>query len=220
MTRHFEHEIDRLKKMILHLTAMVEGSLEQSVRAIINRDDTVVEKIKALDIEIDNYEIEVEEECLKILALHQPVAADLRFVIAVLKINNDLERIGDLSLNIAKRIKYFAPFTERNVPFDIDKMLTITSQMVKDASDALVAWDAGKAKTVLTTDDIVDTIHKKAYKEIQAHIKQEPEFVPYYISLLSVSRNLERIADHATNIAEDIIYMVSGEIIRHQDSEE
>ncbi len=220
MTRHFENEIDRLKKMILHLTAMVEGSLEKSVRAIINRDDTVVEKIKALDIEIDNYEIEVEEECLKILALHQPVAADLRFVIAVLKINNDLERIGDLSVNISKKIKYFSPFTERKVPFDIDKMLAITSQMVKDASDALVAWDADKAKTVLTTDDIVDAIHKKAYKEIQIHIKDEPDFVTFYVSLLSVSRNLERIADHATNIAEDIIYMVSGEIIRHQDSEE
>ncbi len=220
MTRHFENEIDRLKKMILHLTAMVEGSLEKSVMAIINRDVSVVEQIKAVDIEIDNYEVEVEEECLKILALHQPVAADLRFVIAVLKINNDLERIGDLSVNISKRIKDLAPFTNSKVPFDIDKMLSIPMQMVKDASDALIAWDADKAKTVLKTDNTIDTIHKKAYKEIKKLLKQEPDFVPFYVSLLSVSRNLERIADHATNIAEDIIYMVSGEIIRHQSEEE
>lgn len=220
MTRHFENEIDRLKKMILHLTAMVEGSLESSVKAIINRDDSVVKKIKAIENDIDNYEIEVEEECLKILALHQPVAADLRFVITVLKINNDLERIGDLSVNIARRIKHFAPFAERSVPFDLDKMLAITTQMVKDASDALVAWDTDKAKTVLITDNAIDEIHKNAYKEIQILLKQEPDYVPFYISLLSVSTNLERIADHATNIAEDIIYMISGEIIRHQVSDE
>ncbi len=220
MTRHFENEIHRLKNMILHLTAMVEDSLEKSVKAVINRDSSVVENIKAIDIAIDSYEVEVEEECLKILALHQPVATDLRFVVAVLKINNDLERIGDLSVNIAKRIKYFAPYADRQVPFDINKMLTITTLMVKDASDALVAWDANKAKHVLVTDNEVDAIHKEAYKEIQRLLKEESEAVPYYISLLSVSKNLERIADHATNIAEDIIYMVSGEIIRHQGSDE
>ncbi|KAA3632458.1 MAG: phosphate transport system regulatory protein PhoU [Calditrichaeota bacterium] len=216
MTKHFENEIDRLKKKVLYLTAMVERSLQTSVKAIINRDDSAVTAVQELDNEIDTLEVEVEEDCLKILALHQPVAADLRFVIAVLKINNDLERIGDLSVNISKRIKYFAPFSDRKVPFDLDNMLERTSKMVHMSADALIAWDPEKAKEICEADNAIDEIHKQAYKEIHKHIQSEPEFVEYYISLLSVSRNLERIADHATNIAEDIVYMVSGEIIRHQ----
>lgn len=216
MTRHFQKEIEKLKKMIMHLTAMVEGCLHKSVRAYIERDVSVIDEIRHIDDEIDQYEVDVEEESLKILALHQPVAADLRFVIAVLKINNDLERIGDLALNIAKRIKNVAPFTDREAPFDLNIMLEKTIAMVKKSADALVEWDVEKANQVCADDNEVDDIHKSAYDSIQKHIKEEPDFVNYYISLLSVSRNLERIADHATNIAEDVIYMVSGEIIRHQ----
>ena len=219
MTRHFVSEIEKLKKMILHLTAMVENSLMISVNAVAKRDDTIREKVQKIDNEIDAYEVEIEEECLKILALHQPVAADLRFVVAVLKINNDLERIGDLSLNLAKRVKDFAPYSDRTVPFDLPRMHEVTMKMVKQSSDALIAWDDKLARDICRIDNEVDDIHKNAYRVIKDKLKEEPDFSEYYLGLLSVSRNLERIADHATNIAEDIIYMVSGEIIRHQNSD-
>ena len=220
MSRHFQKEIEKLKKKVLHLSAMVEENLTLAVKAVTDRDSELARQIIDVDNEIDNMEVDVEEECLKILALHQPVAIDLRFIIAVLKINNDLERIGDLAGNIAKRTTSLAQWKTREVPFNLPEMLTLAVAMVKKSTDALINMDTKMAYEVGASDDRMDEMHRLAFKAIQQEIKKKPESVEYFILLLSVSRTLERIADHATNIAEDVIYMVDGEIIRHRGGEQ
>lgn len=215
MTRHFQHEIDRLKEQVLHLAAKVEANLRFAVQAVTERDGSLRDKVVEADGEIDRIEVEVEEECLKILALHQPVASDLRYVIAVLKINNDLERIGDLAVNIAKRAVILDCENPPPVPFDLPAMLALAVDMVRRSADALVESDDAVAEGVLQSDDELDDLHEKAYHAVEAGIASNPGLVGYFTSLLSVSRNLERIGDHATNIAEDVIYMVRGEIVRH-----
>ena len=219
MTKHFQNEIEKLKKKLLHLAAMTEEGLRGAVKAVVDIDTTLAEKVRASDSDIDSLEVEVEEDCLKILALHQPVAADLRYVIAVLKINNDLERIADLAVNIAKRTRVLALHPRHEVPFDMATMLDATVDLVRRSVDALVGQDIEIARQVCVDDDHIDDFHADAFKAIQAQIQKTPGDVEYLISLLSVSRNLERIADHATNIAEDVIYMIDGEIVRHYGSD-
>ncbi|RKX23277.1 MAG: phosphate transport system regulatory protein PhoU [Candidatus Zixiibacteriota bacterium] len=215
MTKHFVAQTKVLKKMILHLTAMVEDNLRNAVQSVTTGDSELAAKVVATEEKIDRYEVEVEEECLKTLALYQPVAIDLRFIVAVLKINNDLERISDLATNIAQRTGDLIKHRSVGVPFDLDGMLVKTTAMVKGSADALVARDSVLAWKVCEDDDEVDRIHHDAYIKVQDEICARPDLVDYYVNLLSVSRNLERIADHATNIAEDVIYMVEGEIVRH-----
>jgi len=215
MTKHFLHQTEKLKKKILHLTAMVEQSLKDAVRAVTEFDLELAAKVVAEDERIDDFEVEIEEECLKVLALYQPVAGDLRFIVAVLKINNDLERIGDLVTNIANRTRSLKRHQGTGVPFDMQGMLTRAMEMVKWSADALVASDVDLAIKVCEADEEVDRIHQDAFKQLAREIERNPELADYYISLLSISRNFERIADHATNIAEDVIYMVQGEIVRH-----
>ncbi len=219
MTKHFLTQTEVLKKKILHLTAMVEDNLRDAVQSVVTRDAELASKVVATDEKIDLYEVEVEEECLKTLALYQPVAIDLRFIVAALKINNDLERIGDLATNIAERARNLIQYPPAHVPFDLDTMLMRTMSMVKTSADALVARDATLARQVCQDDEKVDRIHRDAFDKVQKEIRSDPNLVEYYVSLLSVSRNLERIADHATNIAEDVIYMVEGEIVRHSGGE-
>jgi phosphate transport system protein len=195
---------------------MVEENLMTAVKAITDHDSELADRVIDTDPEIDALEVEVEEECLKILALHQPVAADLRYVIAVLKINNDLERIGDLAVSVAKRAKTVANYSKVSIPFDLNSMLATTVNMVKDSVDSLVYEDVDKANKVLIADDKVDRLHSGSFELVQEQIRQKTDFADYYVSLLGVSKNLERIADHATNIAEDVIYLISGVIVRHQ----
>ncbi len=216
MTKHFQNEIDGLKKKILHLTALVEQNLESAVRAVDERDIKLAVKVIATDDAIDQAEVEIEEECLKILALYQPVATDLRFIIAVLKINSDIERIGDLAVNIAQRAKTVAESKNRNVPFDLSGMSRLTLSMVKKSTDSLVKLDSQLARLVGAMDDQVDEMHRGAYRAVEKEITKDPQAVEYYINLLGVSRYLERIADHSTNIAEDVVYLVEGQIVRHQ----
>jgi phosphate transport system protein len=216
MTRHFQTEIERLKKKILHLAALVEESLQNAVRAVVDRDLALGDRVINGDPVIDSLEIEVEEDCLKILALHQPVAADLRYVVAVLKINNDLERIADLAVNIAERARDQVRNAHMAVAFDLTAMLNQTVNMVHKSVDALVAQDAAKAQLVRVEDDAIDEMHRSTFALIQQLIRQHPDKVEYLVCLLSVSRNLERIADHATNVAEDVVYMIEGEIVRHR----
>ncbi|MBU0984890.1 MAG: phosphate signaling complex protein PhoU [candidate division Zixibacteria bacterium] len=216
MTKHYQHEIDRLNKKILHLTAMVEQNLHQAVKSITERSTDLAHKVIDADYEIDQMEVEVEEECLKILALYQPVAIDLRFIIAVLKINSDLERIGDLAGNIADRAILINSMPEHRVPFDLEEMLRLVVDMVKRSSDALVEMDGEIAREVMKSDDEIDRRHREAYLATMSRVKENPEAAEFYSNMFSVSRHLERIADHATNIAEDVIYMVSGDIVRHR----
>jgi len=216
MTRHFQREIDKLKKKVLHVAAMVEENLQAAVRSVTRRDALLAREVIERDNEIDQMEVELEEDCLKILALHQPVAFDLRFIIAALKINNDLERIGDLAVNIAERTTEVARSQDHDVPFDLAGELDLAVWMVQKSVDALVNIDSAVAHDVLRSDDEIDALHRDAYSAIEEHIRRKPEQADYFISLLGISRSLERIGDHATNIAEDVIYMEGGEIVRHR----
>jgi len=215
MMIHLHKEIERLKKRLLTLCAVVEDNLRQSVRAITERDDPLAEQVIRRDLEIDQSEIDVEEECLKLLALYQPVAIDLRFLVAVLKMNNDLERIGDLAVNIAQRALFLNRQLPIEVPFDLNGLAEKTQTMFRLSLDALVNLDAGLARKVCAMDDEVDEINRQMYDGVKAMIRRQPEHLDALIALLSVSRYLERIADHATNIAEDVLYTVQGHIVRH-----
>ena len=216
MPIHLKKEIDNLKKELLTLCGMVEDSFWQAVKSIKKRDVKLAKKVIDSDIEIDQMEVKVEEDCLKILALHQPVAIDLRFIITALKINNDLERIGDLAVNIAEHSQFLSAQKPIDMLFDFETMAEKTQAMVKSSIDALVNIDCDLASQVCQADDEIDAINRQMYEQAKMQIKQDPENIEILIHLLSVSRHLERIADHATNIAEDVIYMVKGEIVRHK----
>jgi phosphate transport system protein len=215
MSALLEREIDKLKTMIALLGAHVEENVEKGVRAVHDRDADLAEAVIESDPEIDAMEINIEEECLKVLALHQPVAHDLRFIIAVLKVNNDLERIGDLAANIAEQGRYVARNGPAEVPYDLIGMAAKVRKMLRDSVDALMKTDGATAQQVRAADDEVDAMDRLMYPEIRAAIRETPEKMEGLIRLLRVSQNLERIADHAENIAEDVIYLAEGQIIRH-----
>ena len=215
MRKHFQRELEQIKKMVLALGAVVEERVHMAEQAIANYDAKIAKKIIATDYEIDDMEVELEEECLKALALHQPVAADLRFLVAVIKINNDLERIGDEAVNIAQRVEILADQTENTFRFDYTPMMSKVTYMLKTSLDALVNMDLDLAYRVLTLDDEVDKLHIISYDTIKDALKTRQGRVGYYINLLLISRHLERSADHATNIAEEVVYMIEGDIVRH-----
>jgi phosphate transport system protein len=166
-------------------------------------------------MDIDHLEVEVEEECLKTLALHQPVASDLRLIVAALKINSDLERIGDLAVNIARKAVAFASLGPMEIPFDLAGMWEKTQRMLRDSLDALVNLNPAMATSVCARDNEVDQMKRQIRRTAEEMMQRDPAKVPALLTLLAVSRNLERVADHATNIAEDVIYMAEGRIIRH-----
>ena len=216
MSVHLLKEIEKLKKLIIAEGTVVEESVTLSVSSIENRDAGQARQVIKMDDEIDQLEVNLEEEGLKILALHQPVAIDLRFIVAVLKINNDLERIGDLSVNIAERAMFLASRPSLDIPFDFKAMTANVRMMLAHSLDALVKMDPGMAKDVCASDDIVDEINRKMYAKVHEGIKKHPSRFECLIHFLLVSRHLERIADLATNIAEDVIYMINGNIVRHK----
>lgn len=215
MTKHFRRELENIKKRILTLSSLVEERVQLAARAVEHIDAELAQRIIRTDYEIDEMEVEIEEECLKVLALHQPVAVDLRFIIAVIKINNELERIGDQAVNIAERVDVIAKRPKPPFMFDYSEMASKAQRMLKMSLDALVNLDVDLAYKVITLDDEVDLIKNDAYDQIKQAIKELPERVGYYINLLLISRHLERLGDHATNIAEEVIYLVEGEIYRH-----
>jgi phosphate transport system protein len=215
MTKHFRKELESIKKRILTLGSMVEDLVHDSVKAVDRIDADLADEIIKKDSEIDETEVDIEEECLKVLALHQPVAVDLRFIIAVIKINNELERIGDQAVNIAQRVQVIAKRPKPPFWFDYSDMGEKAQKMLRMSLDALVNLDVDLAYRVITMDDEVDRIKSDAYDKIKQAIQDLPERVGYYINLLLISRHLERLADHATNIAEEVIYLVEGEIFRH-----
>jgi phosphate transport system protein len=217
MSVHLNKEVAKLKRSILQLCAMVEENVRRAVDSIARRDIQAARQAIVKDAEIDRFEIDVEEECLKILALHQPVAIDLRYVIACLKMNNDLERIGDLAVNIAKRSIAISEFADGDpLMLDFHPMMDMAQAMIKKVLDSLIELNAELAMQVMAEDDALDALNKKVHAEVNALIKSNPSKVDYYINLLSVSRHLERIGDYATNIAEDVIYLVNGRIVRHR----
>jgi phosphate transport system protein len=215
MSRHLYLQIERLKKQILKLGALVEESVQAAIDAVRSRDAKLAQQVIARDSRIDDMELEVEEECLHTLALHQPVAQDLRYVVSVLKMNNDLERIGDLAVSLAERVPSLITAGIHDLPFDLDAMAEHVQTMLKHSLDALVNVDAPLARSVLDTDDLVDQMHREMYLEVDRRARAGTEDVESLLLCMSVSRGLERIADHATNIAEDVLYMAKGDIVRH-----
>lgn len=219
MSKHMLHEVENLKKKILALAAVVEDAVHKAVESVEERNAKLAQEIIDADVVIDHTEVDIEEDCLKILALYQPVATDLRFVITVLKINNDIERVADLAVNIAERAAFLCTQPPIEVPFRFAEMKTKALAMLSGTLDALMHQDSNRARQICTSDEEVDTINREMYSLIFAAVRKNPNNVESLLSYLSVSRHLERIADYATNVAEDVIYMCEGQIVRHHSEE-
>ncbi len=215
MTIHLHKAIENLKKKILTLGAMVEETVQNAVLALDSDDIELAKDIIKNDTKIDEMEVEVEEECLKILALHQPVAIDLRYVVAVLKINSELERVGDLASNIAQRAVDLHDYPAIDFEFNFREMGEIAKSMLRSSLDALINLDSKQGRQVCADDDQIDQMHEHVFHVVRDAVLAKPENIFVYTQFLSVSRYLERIGDSATNIAEDVIYMVEGIIARH-----
>lgn len=215
MEKHLHREIENLKKKLLVMSAVVEERMAKAISSIVNRDHILAREVKKGDMDIDQMEVDIEEECLKILALHQPVAIDLRFIISVLKINNNLERVGDLAVNIAARSIYLATHEEISMPFDFTGMAKKVQSMLTRSIDSLVNLDTRTAHRVRADDDEIDAINRKMYKRVKKELRSDTKHANRLLHFLTVGRQLERIADHATNIAEDVIYLVDAQIVRH-----
>ena len=215
MSQVFMNEVERLKRQVLSLSAMAEEHVMLAVSALRERDEAKARQVIDADFQIDAAEVEVEEEGLKILALHQPVAIDLRFVTSVLKINNDLERIGDIASSVAKRTIRLGKEPEVDVPEELVELARHVRDMLHDALDAFVNLDDTKAREIYSRDDRADELAHVVRRLAQAQGALEPDHLPAYIEIIIIARNFERIGDLATNICEDVIYMLRGEIVRH-----
>lgn len=214
---HLEKQIEKLKKMILALSAIVEQNLHVSLTSLKERNAATAIKVVESDDKVDHMEVEIEEECLKTLALYQPiVAGDLRLIVSILKINNDLERIADLAVNIAERAIDISKYPSIETPDAFEQMSGKAQWMLKACLNSFVDLDSKLARQICDTDDEVDDLLRSMYLKTQQEIRDHPERLNALISVLSISRYIERVADHATNIAEDVIYLVEGEIVRHK----
>ncbi len=216
MSKHLHHSMGELKKSVLTLGGLVEESIELGSRALRDQDARLGAVVAADDDAIDKMELKIEDDCLKLLALYQPVAEDLRFLCAVMKINNDLERLGDLAASMARRGGRIGQMLPPDLSESFDTMAREVIRMLRNVLQAFVERDPAAARLVVKYDDMVDGLHRNLIDRIIAYMKQLPAHVEPGVHLVWVSRNLERIADHITNIAEDIVYMVEGETIRHQ----
>jgi phosphate transport system protein len=211
----FHHELEKLNKKLLKLSSMVEERVRKAIQVIESMDQHIIQAIIVADYEVDEMEIEIEEDCLKILALHQPVATDLRFLVAVIKINNEMERIADIAVNIAMRVENISKFKHpAAITYDFSTMNEKVMSMLKKSIDALVNQDAKLAKSMFLDDDVVDECRNRCYEDIKERIKKDPEHPGYHINTYLLARHLERIADRAVNIAEEVIYFVEGTITR------
>ena len=219
MSAHIQRALAQLKEHVLELGTLVEESLYSAMKAVHERDMDLALQVIDEDTIIDEREVDIEEECLQFLALYQPVAADLRFIVATLKINNDLERVGDLSVNIAERASFLSRHRPPKQAFDFQPMAKCAQQMLRSSLDALVKGDVVQAWEVCIADDEVDQYNRDMYIAVQRAILKDPEDLEGLIHLLSISRHLERVADLASNVAEEVIYMVEGKIVRHKSEE-
>ena len=215
MGKHLKSAIDNLMEMLMNLSGKVEQNVSMAFDALKNMNAEIAKKVINNDKEIDNEEIIIEEECLKILALHQPVASDLRYIIAALKINNEIERIGDLAQDISGHVLALIKVFPKKSIIDFNPMYNAALFMLKRSIDSMVNMDSEMALDVISKDDFVDNINREICLKISNYIKEDPINTDYYLQNIYISKRLERIADLATNIAEDTIYLVSGEIVRH-----
>jgi len=220
MSRHLQKDVDSIHRRLLALFGVVEQMIDKAVRALCEQKVELAAEVIATDHEVNQAEVEIEEECLKVLALHQPVAFDLRRVASVFKINSDIERIADLACNIAERARCMHKQPYFPIPDELPLMAKQASKMVRMALDSFVEADVDLAKQVIQMDASVDSANLHVIDELQNLMKQDKNLVESALHCFSASRHLERIADHAENIAEDVIYFVDGEIIRHRHEDE
>jgi len=212
---HFQMELEELKINLLKMAAWVEEAISQAVQSLVKRDSELAKKTFAGEDRINRLEIEIDEMCLKFLALRQPMAADLRFITAAMKIITDLERIGDQAVNIAERAISLNEEPQLKPYIDIPRMAEIAQSMVKDVLDAFVNKDSKLARSVCERDDLVDGLNDQVFRELLTYMISDPKTITRAAHLMIVCRCLERIADHATNIAEDVIFMVDALVIKH-----
>ncbi len=215
MERHFDEELKELKAKLLQMASLAEESIARAIKALVERDKKLAEEVIKSDEAINFLEIDVDELCLRLLALRQPIATDLRFITSAFKINSDLERIGDLSVNIAQRALDLMEEPLLKPLIDIPRMAQLAQKMVKDSLDAFVNRDAELARDVCRRDDEVDNLNHQIFRELLTFMIQDPKTITRSVDLILIGRHLERIADHATNIGEDVVYIVKGKTIKH-----
>jgi phosphate transport system protein len=215
MSKHLQRAIEDLREDVLALFGVVEQMIDMAVRSLVERRPDLANRVIQADSTVDRREVKLEEECLKIMALHQPVATDLRQVISVVKINSELERMADLACNIAERAVALDMYPLFTVPDELNDMVRESNSMVRRALDAFVTGDAEKARQVIRDDDVVDALNRIIIDQLQELMQESPAYVVPAVHCFSASRNIECVADLATSLAEDVIYLVEGEIVRH-----
>ena len=215
MERRLDHDLDRVRHSLLRMAGMVENMVAKATQALLERNAPLCAEVIAGDRAVDHLEMEIDELCHSILGRKQPAAVDLRFLVAVMKINSDLERIGDSAVNIAQSVEQLVDQPPLKPYIDLPHLSELVQTMVRQSLDALVNRDTALATSVLASDDAVDGLYKQLFRELLTYMIEDPRTVTRALHLLLISRNLERIADHATNIAEDVIYYVEGRDVRH-----
>jgi phosphate transport system protein len=211
----FQQSLDDLKERLLVMAGMAEQAITRSIEAYRTRDLSICEQVFRSEPGINRLEREIDQMALDLLAMEQPMAIDLRFILSVIRINADLERVGDQAVNIAVRVREMGAFANIDLPVDIPKLASLSSAMVRQALEAFIDGDAERAEAVLLLDDHVDDMNDAAFYSLSNLIKEKPELTPQSLNALIISRNLERVGDHATNIAEDVIFWVRGADVRH-----
>lgn len=219
MERHFDEELNEIRKKLVAMAGLTEQLISRSIQVLVERDKSVAEEVWPGEDSVNKKQIEIDEDCLRLLALHQPMAVDLRFLVATLRITGELERIADQAVNITQASLVLIVRPEVKPLIDIPKMAALAAGMVKDSLDAFVKKDAGLAHAVLSRDDEVDAYKDQIFRELLTYMLSDPKTIERGIELILISRHIERIADHATNIAEDAIYYVEGRDVRHHAGE-
>ena len=213
--RQFDRELDELKKKLIHMAALAETMIDKAISELVSRDESVADKVPVYEEELNRLQIEIDEAALTLLATRQPVATDLRFIVAATKINSELERIGDLVMNITENAHVLLQQPPLKPPIDIPRMADLARKMVRESLNSFVGEDPLLAQTVIMTDDQVDGLKEQVLRELLTYMMADPRSIERAIALIFISRHLERIADHATNIAEDVIYLTQGRDVRH-----
>jgi phosphate transport system protein len=214
--RHFQEELDELKSRLLEMGGLAEDRLRLAVRGLVERESTLVDRVLTGDGAINQLHIDIDDRCFKLLALHQPMAVDLRAIVAAVKINTDLERVGDLAVNISEAARRYLQHPPVKELIDIPRMAELAQDMLRDALDAFVRRDLTLAQDVLVQDDALDALKTKVFRDLLGYMLRDTPTIEPALDLILISRHLERIGDHATNIAEDVIFMVSAKDVRHQ----
>jgi len=214
--RHFQEELDELKGRLLEMGGLAEDRVRLAVRGLVERDGTLVDRVLTGDAAINQLHIDIDDRCFKLLALHQPMAVDLRAIVAAVKINTDLERVGDMAVNISEAVRRYLQHPPVKELIDIPRMAELAQDMLRDALDAFVRRDLTLAQDVLSQDDALDTLKTTVFRDLLGYMLHDSQTIEPALDLILISRHLERIGDHATNVAEDVIFMVSAKDVRHQ----